>query len=73
MEITKVIEKGVALGVNFKNSKEDNEVGWSVPVQEEEIERLNPTMKATSSYASSLEEQIKSERINFINNEEQRQ
>ena len=35
-----MIEKGVALGVNFKNSKEDNEVGWSIPVQEEEIERL---------------------------------
>ncbi|KAK0594535.1 hypothetical protein LWI29_008875 [Acer saccharum] len=40
VEITKVIEKGAALGVNFRNLREVNEAGWSVPDEEEEIERL---------------------------------
>ncbi|KAK0601156.1 hypothetical protein LWI29_021743 [Acer saccharum] len=40
VEITKVIEKGATLGVNFINLREENEAGWSVPVEEEEIERL---------------------------------
>ncbi|KAK0596661.1 hypothetical protein LWI29_017825 [Acer saccharum] len=40
VEITKVIEKGAALGVNFKHSREESEVGWSISAQEEEIERL---------------------------------
>ncbi|KAK0595417.1 hypothetical protein LWI29_006413 [Acer saccharum] len=40
VEITKVIEKGAALGVNFRNLREENEAGWSVPDEEEEIERL---------------------------------
>ncbi|KAK1549436.1 hypothetical protein Q3G72_002119 [Acer saccharum] len=40
VEITKVIEKGVALGVNFNKSREEAEKGRSIPNQEAEVDRL---------------------------------